>query len=156
VIAPPAAPREVYAEDLTPGRVLELGSYTMTESEIVDFASHWDPQFFHTDPERARREGRLGGLIASGLHTLAVFQRLSILARTECWHVIGGAGLDDVAFLSPVRPGDVLSGRSVVADLVLQPERQRGLVTLAGGLTNQDGTSVLRLTMSAYLAARPA
>jgi len=128
----------------------------MTESEIVGFASHWDPQFFHTDPARAERDGRLGGLIASGLHTLAVYQRLSVLARKRFWHVIGGASLADVAFLRPVRPGDVLSGHSVVQDLVLEPQRQRGLATFAGILTNQKDETVLRLTVTAYLACRPA
>ncbi|KRF19426.1 hypothetical protein ASG90_20650 [Nocardioides sp. Soil797] len=147
---------DVYAEDLTPGLVLELGSHTMTEAEIVDFASQWDPQFFHTDPERAACEGQLGGLIASGLHTLSVYQRLSILARTEFWHVIGGAGLRDVRFRRAVRPGDVLTGRSVVEELTLEPERQRGLAAFAGELTNQHGKPVLQLVMSAYLVSRPA
>lgn len=153
----PASDRtDVYAEDLAPGLSLQLGTYAMTEAEIIDFASRWDPQFFHTDPERAGREGRLGGLIASGLHTLAVYQRLSILARTGLWHVIGGAGLQDVEFLRPVRAGDVLSGSSVVEALELEPERQRGLVTFGGALTNQHDTTVLRLRLTAYVASRPA
>ena len=34
-------------------------------------------------------------------------------------------------------------------------DRQRGLVTLVGELTNQDDKPVLRLTMTAFLAMRP-
>ena len=43
----------------------------MTEAEILDFARRWDPQWFHTDPQAAK-SSIYGGLIASGIHTLAI------------------------------------------------------------------------------------
>ena len=69
--APPEARRPVFAEDLAVGDTLELGEYLVTEEEIISFASRWDPQYFHIDPERAVRDGPLG-LIASGLHTMCI------------------------------------------------------------------------------------
>ncbi|HWJ67858.1 MAG TPA: MaoC/PaaZ C-terminal domain-containing protein [Nocardioides sp.] len=146
----------VHAEDLTPGQVMQLGSHTVSESEIIDFATQWDPQFFHVDPARAAAESQFGGLIASGLHTLSVYQRLWVASRTQPWRVIAGATMSDVGFLRPVRPGDVLSGRTVIDDVRLEPDKQRGLVTFAGALTNQDDKPVLRVTVSAYLEARTA
>ena len=145
----------IHAEDLAEGQVLELGTHAFTEDEIITFASQWDPQYFHVDPVRAEAESRFGGLIASGLHTLSVYQRLSVLARRIPWNVIAGAGMEDVALLRPVRPGNVLRGRTVVEGIQLQPDRQRGLVTFVGELTNQDDKPVLRLTMTAFLAMRP-
>lgn len=145
-----------FAEDAAPGRVRQLGSYTVTEGDIVDYATQWDPQFFHIDSERAAREGAFGGLIASGIHTTAIYQRLEVTSRTEPWNVIGGAGVEQLRFRRPVRPGDVLTGTSTLTERRLDPDRRRGLLTFAGELTNQAGASVLTMTLSAYLHMRPA
>ena len=53
-----------YWEDFTPGRVFEHGSRTLTEAEIIRFASDWDPQRYHTDPRQAK-DSPYGGIIAS-------------------------------------------------------------------------------------------
>lgn len=45
------------------GQVLTAGPYTVTEDEVLGFATSYDPQWFHTDPAAAQ-EGRFGGLIA--------------------------------------------------------------------------------------------
>lgn len=144
-----------WAEDTPIGEVRDLGSYEVTEREIVDFASRWDPQFFHTDPQRATSEGAFGGLIASGIHTMAIYQRLEITSRTQEWHVIGGTGIKDLVLRRPVRPGDVLTGTSEIVDRRLEPERRRGLLTFAGQLVNQSGELVLSLQVSAYVHMRP-
>ena len=65
---------DLYFEDFEPGEVYELGTRTVTESEIVAFARQWDPQPFHIDPEAAK-ESVFGGLIASGWHTGAMWMR---------------------------------------------------------------------------------
>jgi len=59
-----------YADDLEPGQLIPLGSYTITEEEIVTYARQWNPVFIHTDPTAAATTP-LGGVIASGLHTSA-------------------------------------------------------------------------------------
>lgn len=146
----------VHAEDLTPGRVIQLGSYTVWESEIIEFATQWDPQFFHLDPARAAVESQFGGLIASGLHTLSIYQRLWVNSRTRPWRVIAGATMSDVAFIRPVRPGDVLTGYTVIENVRLEPDKHRGCVTFASVLTNQHDKPVLRVTASVYLGARTA
>lgn len=153
--SPPETSVGVYAEDLVVGTILRLGAHPMTQDAIIEFAAQWDPQFFHTDPERAAAEGPLGGLLASGLHTLSVYQRLTVLARTEPWHLIGGTGINDLRLRRPVRPGDVLEGTTTVSDQRLEPERRRGQITFAGRLTNQTGQEVLSLSMAAYLIMRP-
>jgi len=144
----------LYGDDVRVGERAKLGSYHVTAEDIVSFARQWDPQFFHVDPDRAAAEGHFGGLIASGVHTLAIYQRLSIDSRVQHWHVIGGAGIRDLQLRRPVRPGDTLTGATVVTDVALQSERCRALVEYAGELTNQHDERVLALTMSAYLRMR--
>jgi len=46
-------PQERYLEDYVEGTVHEFGPVTITEDEIVRFGKKFDPQLFHTDPERA-------------------------------------------------------------------------------------------------------
>lgn len=146
---------DVYADDMNVGAERELGTYAVTQDEIIGFASHWDPQVFHIDPARAATEGTFGGVIASGVQTLAIFQRLWVTSRTRRWHVIAGAGIEHLQFVRPTRPGDVLSGRTVVEAVRIEPDRHRGLIRFAGELVNQDDKPVLALTMSVYLKNRP-
>ena len=65
--------------------VLDAGRRTITESEIIEFATRYDPQWFHTDPARAAGS-RWQGLIASGWHTCSVAMQLlvqNVLADSE-------------------------------------------------------------------------
>lgn len=143
-----------YAEDLTVGEVIDLGSYTVTETELVEFASQWDPQDFHVD--RAVAENSyFGGLIASGIHSMAVLQRLSVDGVYRHLKVIGGRGLRDVRFWRPVRPGDALTGTMRIDEVVLD-DHGRGLVTSTGQLRDPEGNRVLDLISEAYVRRRPA
>ena len=137
-----------YAEDLQVGQVIPFGTYAVTEEEVLAFAESWDPQWFHTDVDAAAA-GPYGGLIASGIQTLAIYQRLNVQATQ--WAAIAGRALRDIRFLRPVRPGDTLTGFVRVADLVPEPDRNRALLTSAGELSNADGKPVLTITVDAYL-----
>jgi acyl dehydratase len=53
-----------YYEDFTVGEITDLGPVSVSEEEIVEFASRYDPQAFHIDPEAAT-SSPFGGLIAS-------------------------------------------------------------------------------------------
>jgi acyl dehydratase len=63
--------------EFRPGQVLEAGSVSLSEDDIVAFARAWDPQWFHVDP-LAASQGRFGGLIASGWQTCGVAMRLAV------------------------------------------------------------------------------
>jgi len=50
-----AAPIEKrYFEDYVAGAVHEFGAIKVEQDEIIDFARHFDPQGFHTDPYAAK------------------------------------------------------------------------------------------------------
>ena len=104
-----------YWEDFETGQEAEHGSHTITEAEIVEFASRYDPQPFHVDPEAAAA-GPFGGLIASGWQTASIYMGLYVRALMLDTAGMGSPGVEELRWLAPVRPGDVLTARSRVLD----------------------------------------
>ena len=104
---------ELYFEDLHQGmRFDSERSYEVTAEEIKEFARKYDPQPFHLD-EVAAEKTFFQGLAASGWMTAAVVMRL----RVESTPIAGGmvgAGVEEIRFLQPVRPGDLLRTESEI------------------------------------------
>lgn len=142
----------LYAEDLSEGMEFTLGTWTMDEPAIIDFARQWDPQPMHVDPAAAK-DGMWGGIIASGLHTLGVYQNLMIHAVGN--KVATGVGRSlCLKFLRPVRPGDVLTGRSRVAEITLRGPGKDAIFALHTQLVDQDGQVVLEVELDAMVRSR--
>ncbi len=132
-------------EDFSTGQVYELGTATMTRDEIVAFARQFDPQPFHVD-EQAAAATPFGWLIASGWHTAAVFMRLYVDAVLTDSSSRGSPGIEQLRWLQPVRPGDVLSGSFTVVDTAPSSRHpDRGTVFFRGAMTNQHGHTVLSM-----------
>jgi acyl dehydratase len=143
----------LYADDLEPGRRFDFGRYTVSEAEIVDYARRWDPIFIHVDPEAAARAG-LGGVIASGLHTLAIYQRFAV--ETIWSQAAGGVGRTmDIGFRRPVRPGTTLTGHATVHDVTPRPARGDAVVTIHGELVDDEAV-VLTVVNESVLPLRAA
>ena len=144
----------LYFEDFEVGQVFELGEKTLTKGEIVAFARDYDPQPFHVDEEAAEGSA-FGGLIASGWHTAAVFMRLyadAVLSRAAS---MGSPGVDELRWLRPVRPGDVLSARLTVLDAVPSTSRPgRGTVHLLAEVHNGGGEKVMTMKARGLFARR--
>jgi acyl dehydratase len=132
-----------YFEDFETGQELPFGPYTVTRAEIVAFAAEFDPQPMHLD-EAAAADTMLGGLAASGWHTCAMFMRMMYdgwVAQSAC---MGSPGVDNLKWLRPVRPGDVLSGRSIVtATRVSRSRPDRGFVSFRHEVVNAGDEPVL-------------
>ena len=132
-------------EDFEPGQVYELGSTTVTEEEIVDFARRFDPQPFHLDAEAAK-DSDFGGLIASGWHTGAMWMRLYVDSLLGGGSGQGSSGIEELRWLAPVRPGDTLSGRLTVLETIPSERHpQRGTIRIRGEMVNQDGVTVMSM-----------
>ena len=141
----------LYAEDLAVGQRFQFGSYEISEEEILRFARQYDPVPIHTDKEAAAK-GPFGGLIASGLQTLAIYQRLIVEAMWVRVAGVAGAGVES-RFLIPVRPGMTLTGQAEIAALVHRPERNNAVVTVKSRIT--DGTEqVLSVSLDAVVHSR--
>ena len=142
-----------YADDLSPGDRFDLGHYGLSEDEIVEYARRWDPVFIHTDPAAAQ-DTPLGGVVASGLHTLAIYQRLAVQALWS--RFTGGIGHSfDIRFRRPVWPGTTLTGHLTVRSVTPRPEREDAAVTLDGELVDDRGEVVLQLLNRSVLPLRP-
>ena len=134
-----------YFEDVRVGETDALGSHTITEQEIIAFATKYDPQPFHIDPEAARAT-IFGGLIASGWHTCAIMMRLSVEAgRRDQTVTTGSPGVDSCRWLKPVRPGDTLTGRTEVLETWPSRTKPIGFVRSRVEMLNQRGEIVLSL-----------
>ena len=95
-------------EDLKPGDSFTSESVLVTEEEILEFARRYDPQPIHTDAARAA-SGPFGGLIASGIQTLATSIRLMMQSGAfSLDDQLGSPGIEELRWPAPVRPGDTL------------------------------------------------
>ncbi len=145
-----------FLDDLTVGGEIHLGSFGFTEDEILSFAERYDPMPFHVDAEAARTS-IFGGLIASGIHTLAAVHALSIrsgfLTGTT---VIVGAGIDELRFRRPVRANDKLSVTARILELTRSPKHNdRGVARISYTATNQRGEVALSFIDNHVLQAKP-
>ncbi len=135
-----------YFEDFAVGQSFHLGSHEMTRDEIVEFARRWDPQPFHLD-EAAGAESSFGGLVASGWHTACVFMRMYVDTLLLDAASMGSPGLDELRWLVPVRPGDVLRGSAHVVDVAPSSKRpDRGTVFMRFEVHNDLDELVARMT----------
>jgi acyl dehydratase len=141
-------------EDYVAGTVYEYGRILVTEAEIIDFARRFDPQYLHVDRERAA-QGPFGGLIASGWHTAAMMMRLIVDNFLPKKASLGSPGIDELRWLRPVRPGDVLSVRlSVLEATRSRSKPDRGVVRTLCEVLNQDRAVVMSLKAMNIIACR--
>jgi acyl dehydratase len=143
----PAMQDELYYEDFHLGQKFASNrSVKVSAQEITEFAEKYDPQPFHLD-EAAGKSSFFKGLAASGWLTAAVAMRM----RVETIKVHGGmigAGVEEIRWTEPVRPGDALRIESEVVGLRPSKNRpQLGLVTVANNTFNQRDQVVMKSTV---------
>lgn len=137
------APNDRYFEDYEVGASYELGTYSLSEAEIVDFARRFDPQPFHIDPVAAANSP-YGGIIASGWHTASAMMRLMVDHFISANAGLGSPGLDEIRWLKPVYPGAVLAVRVTVLDKRLSNSKpDRGFFSHLVEVRNTAGEPVM-------------
>jgi acyl dehydratase len=144
-----------YFDDFEPGERFESAPLLVTEALILEFARFYDPQVFHTDPVAATAT-MYGGLIASGLQTIALTFKLFFETGTLQACSLGSPGLDEIRWKLPVRPGDTL--RVVVEVLEARPSASRpdrGIVRVRYATLNQRDETVMTLVGNQLLSRRP-
>ena len=144
-----------YFEDFQVGQRIKFDRYAVMQSEIVEFAKRYDPQVFHVDDSHSLT-AELGGIMASGWHTTAIFMRLAVDAYMGNAAVLTSPGVDELRWLAPVRAGDMISGEAIVEDARLSVSKpDRGILTTGVCLWNQQEVDVLRLKTHAFIRVRP-
>lgn len=143
-----------YFEDYVDGAVHDFGSIPVQESEVVDFAKRFDPQPFHMNPELAKHS-IYGGLIASGWHSASLMMRLFVEHYLSHVASLGSPGVDELRWLKPVRPGDVLSLRVTVSETSRSRSKpDRGIVHSYVETLNQNGEIVMTMKALNFLLCR--
>ena len=151
------APVPLYFEDFTIGWADRFGHVVVARDEVLAFAARYDPQPFHLDDAAAAANLVFGRIAASGWHTAAMAMRL-IVDRWQALDVrtLGAPGLDELAWLRPVYPGDALRLESEV--LETRPSRSMagvGFVKIRTIAFNQEDVPVMRKVANVMLARRP-
>ena len=136
--------QDLYFEDIHPGMKFNSNrSYRVTAEEIKEFAEQYDPQPFHLD-QAAGESSFFKGLAASGWLTAAIVMRL----RVESIHIAGGmigAGVEEIRWMQPVRPGDSLRTEAEILNVRLSNSRpQYGIVRSRTVVFNQRDEIVMR------------
>jgi acyl dehydratase len=143
---------------MTIGRVERYGSKLVMREEVIDFARQFDPQPFHLDDAAAASNPVFGRLAASGWHTAAMAMRMTV----DHWDavgdraILGGAGLENLAWLKPVYPGDTIRCELEVTEKRASTSKpDRGIVKSILTVFNQYDEPVLRQTNVVMMARRP-
>lgn len=135
-----------YFEDFVVGEVKQSGRVAVSQDDIIAYASRYDAQDFHTDPAAAK-QSFVGQLIASGWHSCSLLMRLLAEDFILDAASMGAPGIEEVKWLRPVLPGDVLSARrSVVETKESRSRPEMGLVKFRFELVNQHNEPVLEQT----------
>lgn len=135
--------------ELTNGQKFETSSYLVNKADIIAFATQFDPLYMHVDEEKAKLS-RFKGIIAPGLHTLSISHRLWFDLGILGDDVIAGTGINNLKFLNPVFPGDVLF---VTVEILKKEESERaGEVTFLLLSHKNNGEQVLSAEISALIA----
>ncbi|MCG8413858.1 MAG: MaoC family dehydratase [Pseudomonadales bacterium] len=145
-----------YFEDVEVGQVQEFGDYKVTEEEIIEFASKYDPQPFHLS-EEAGKAMIFGGLCASGWHTCSMVMRMVVDAMPQDSASMGSPGLDELRWLKPVFPGDRLRVKSTILDKKESRSRKDlGSVFILNEAYNQKDELVVSFKPIVLYRRRPA
>jgi len=132
----------LYFEDFAVGQTYRSGALSVDTPDIKSFATQFDPQPFHLD-EVAAKSTLFGGLAASGFHTAALTMRLLVDGGAPIAGGIVGAGLDELRWPRPVRPGDTLHTESEVLEKRDSRSRPKeGFVKMRTTTLNQNGEPV--------------
>ena len=144
----------LYLEDVVVGSEFVSDEVTITAEEIIAFASQFDPQPFHLDPEAAKGSF-FGGLAASGWHTAAITMRLLVTGGPDIAGGTIGAG-GELAWPSPTRPGDRLHVKVTVESVAPSKSNPtRGSMILRVETLTSENELRQRFTVRTLLFARP-
>ncbi|MCK5041338.1 MAG: MaoC family dehydratase [Sphingomonadales bacterium] len=148
-------PHPDYFEDFEIGMKWSIGTYEVTEEEIIEFATKYDPQYFHLD-DAAAKKSLFGGLCASGWHTAAMMMRLTVDHMVNAEGGLGSPGINELRWVKPVRPGDKLRMDLEVEEL--HPSKSRpeiGRVHFDHKVYNQNDELVMTFKPMVMIRCRP-
>ncbi|MBX9897255.1 MAG: MaoC family dehydratase [Qipengyuania sp.] len=145
----------VHYEDIEVGSRQSFGRYAVTREEVVEYAAKYDPQPFHLDDEAAAKT-YFGRLSASGWHSCAMTMRMLVDNMSTVQQAgLGSPGIDNLRWLKPVYPGDVLRCETEVIEKRRSLSRpDMGLFKSRVRVFNQSDEPVLEMVSNGLIRVR--
>lgn len=143
-----------YLEDLVIGEERESSPVKVTATEIIEFATKFDPQPFHIDEEAAKKT-MFGGLIASGTHTLAYWRKMDDEINGDIAYICG-LEYERVRLITPLRANDEMYLKSRIAEV--KPSRSkpdRGVIKIDYWVFNQNDDTLATLSCTSLVKTKP-
>lgn len=129
--------------ELRIGDSVTAGPRTVTQSDVDHFAEFTGDTFYaHTDPEAAAANELFGGIVAHGY--LVVSFAAGLFVSPEPGPVLANYGLENLRFLTPVKPGDALTVTLTAKQITPRENADYGEVRWDADVTNSDGDSVAK------------
>lgn len=145
-----------YIEDFKLGQSFSAGPILVTPEAVISFAREFDPQFFHLDPEAAKKSV-FGEHVASGWHTAAITMRLLCDASPPMDSGMIGRSVEKMNFPRAVKPGDQLSLKAKILEKRLSNSNpNRGILRIHAVTSNQHGQPVLEMETVVFVPRRQA
>lgn len=143
-----------YLDDLAVGDSLVTGRRTVTRADIDRFTVLTGDRFYaHANEAAARRNPVLRGIVAHG--SLVIGMVTGLFVSDEPGPVLANLGLENLVFLAPVRPDDVVGATLTAKEITPRPNTAHGEVRWEVEVTNQDGVPVTRYDLLALTARSP-
>lgn len=142
----------MYFDDLKVGMSADLDPVTIDKDKMIAFAKEYDNIPLHTDEEYAKTTP-FGGLIAPGVMSFMAVWASYLKVDFFGEELIAGKSTK-MEWFKPVYPGDVLTGKASITNLVKRNERN-GLTELTIDIYNQNGDLVLSDVTESVVKCRP-
>jgi acyl dehydratase len=142
-----------YWEDIVPGESFISREMEITQQEIVDFAVRYDPQYFHTDPEKAKNS-HFGEVVASGVHILAIWRILDHEITGDVRWMCGIAW-NDLRWNKPMRANDRVRAKATcISKRESASDPLRGIVIYRYALLNAKNEELFYCTSTNLVERR--
>ena len=137
--------------DLRIGDAVVAGPRTVTQSDVDHFAEFTGDTFYaHTDPAAAAANPLFGGIVAHGY--LVVSFAAGLFVSPEPGPVLANYGLENLRFLTPVKPGDELTVTLTCKQITPRENAEYGEVRWDADVTNAAGESVAKYDVLTLVA----
>ena len=152
--APRTADRHPFRKslrELRTGDTVTAGPRTVTRADIDHFAEFTGDTFYaHTDEQAAAANALFGGIVAHGYLVLSFAAGLFV--APEPGPVLANYGLENLRFLTPVKPGDELTVTLTAKQITPRDKADYGEVRWDADVTNGRGESVARYDVLTLVA----
>lgn len=129
--------------ELKIGDSVVAGPRQVTDADVAHFAEFTGDTFYaHTDEDAARENPLFGGIVAHGY--LVVSFAAGLFVSPEPGPVLANYGLENLRFLTPVKPGDALTVTLTCKQITPRENADYGEVRWDADVTNDDQESVAK------------